>query len=163
VDPGARRLSFANGANAEFDLLAYVPPHHAPKVVREAGMCAESGWVSVDRLTLETNVSGVYAIGDVTGIMLTSIGKPLPKAGVFAHNEAEVVAHNIVRAITGKGEERRFSGEGECFVETGDDRAAYGSGNFYAEPAPAIRLREPSTMLHLGKLLYEKYWLYGRF
>lgn len=73
------------------------------------------------------------------------------------------MAHNIVRAITGKGEERRFSGEGECFVETGDDRAAYGSGNFYAEPAPAIRLREPSTMLHLGKLLYEKYWLFGRF
>src|SRR3990167_10874487 len=123
-------------------------------------MCGESGCVAVDRGTLETTFPGVYAIGDVTGIMLPSIGKPLPKAGVFAHNQAEVVAHNIARAITGKGEQRRFSGDGECFVETGDGRAAFGSGNFYADPAPAIRLKNPSMMLHLGKELYEKYWLY---
>ena len=163
VDPIKRRLAFANGAEADFDLLAYLPPHRAPKVVREAGMCGESGWVPVDRGTLETKFPGVHAIGDVTGIMLTSIGKPLPKAGVFAHNQAEVVAHNIVRAITGKGEQRRFSGDGECFVETGDGRAAFGSGNFYADPAPAIRLKGPSMMLHLGKVIYEKFWLYRRF
>ena len=163
VDPAKRRLAFANGAEADFNLLAYLPPHRAPKVVREAGMCGESGWVPVDRNTLETKFPGVYAIGDVTGIMLTSIGKPLPKAGVFAHNQAEVVAHNIVRAITGQGEQRRFSGDGECFVETGDGRAAFGSGNFYADPAPAIRLKGPSMMLHLGKVIYEKFWLYRHF
>ena len=163
VDPIKRRLAFANGAEADFNLLAYLPPHRAPKVVREAGMCGESGWVPVDRNTLETKFPGVYAIGDVTGIMLTSIGKPLPKAGVFAHNQAEVVAHNIVRAITGEGEQRRFSGDGECFVETGDGRAAFGSGNFYADPALAIRLKGPSMMLHLGKVIYEKFWLYRHF
>ena len=163
VDPGKHRIAFANGSEVDFDLLAHVPPHRAPKVVRDAGMCAEGGWVSVDRSTLETRFPGVHAIGDVTGIMLTSIGKPLPKAGVLAHNEAEVVAHNIVRAITGKGEARQFSGEGECFVETGDGRAAFGGGSFYAEPAPAIRLRPPSTLLHLGKVVYEKFWLYSRF
>ena len=163
VDPARRRLAFANGIEADFDLLAYVPPHRAPTVVRDAGMCGESGWVPVDRGTLETKFPGVYAIGDVTGIMLTSIGKPLPKAGVFAHNQAEVVAHNIVRAITDKGEQKRFSGDGECFVETGDGRAAFGRGNFYAEPAPAIRLKDPSMMLHFGKVIYEKFWLYSRF
>jgi len=126
-------------------------------------MCGESGWIPVDRATLETEFPGIYAIGDVTGIILTSIGKPLPKAGVFAHNQAEVVAHNIVRAITGKGELRRFPGDGECFVETGDGRAAFGRGNFYADPAPAIRLKGPSMMLHLGKVIYEKFWLYRRF
>jgi sulfide:quinone oxidoreductase len=87
-------------------------------------------------------------------------GKPLPKAGVFAHYEAEVVAHNIVRAITGKGEEKRFTGDGECFLETGGSRAAFGSGNFYADPAPQIQLKEPSVLLHLGKVAYEKLWLY---
>ena len=163
VDPAQRRISFANGATADFDLLAYVPPHRAPQAVRDAGMCGESGWVPVDRGTLATKFPGVFAIGDVTGIMLASIGRPLPKAGVFAHDEAEVVAHNIVRAITGKGAERRFTGEGACFLETGDTRAAFGSGNFYAEPAPRIRLRQPSMMLHLGKVLYEKYWLYRWF
>jgi sulfide:quinone oxidoreductase len=163
VDPAQRRISFANGATADFDLLAYIPPHRAPQVVRDAGLWADSGWVPVDRGTLETKFPHVYAIGDVTGIMLTSINKPLPKAGVFAHNEAEVVAHNIARAITGKGAERRFTGDGECFLESGDGRAAFGSGNFYADPAPQIRLRQPSMMLHLGKVVYEKYWLFRWF
>jgi sulfide:quinone oxidoreductase len=117
----------------------------------------------VDRGTLETKFPGVYALGDVTGITLTSINKPLPKAGVFAHNEAEVVAHNIARAITGKGAEQHFTGDGECFIETGDARAAFGSGNFYADPAPQIRLKRPSMMLHLGKVAYEKYWLWRWF
>lgn len=160
VDPAQRRMTFANGASADFDLLAYIPPHRAPSVVRDAGLCAESGWVPVDRGTLETKFPGVYALGDVTGIMLTSINKPLPKAGVSAHNEAEVVAHNIARAITGKGTEQRFAGDGACFLETGDGRAAFGSGNFYADPAPQIRLKQPSMMLHLGKVAYEKYWLF---
>ena len=163
VDPARRRITFANGATADFDLLAYIPPHRAPQAVREAGMCGESGWVPVDRGTLATKFPGVFAIGDVAGIMLTSIGKPLPKAGVFAHNEAEVVAHNIARAITGKGAERRFTGDGECFLESGDGRAAFGSGNFYADPAPQIRLRQPSMILHLGKVVYEKYWLFRWF
>jgi sulfide:quinone oxidoreductase len=160
VDPGQRRISFADGATADFDLLAYVPPHRAPQVVRDAGMCGESGWLPVDRGTMETKFPGVFAIGDVTGIMLTSIGKPLPKAGVFAHKQAEVVAHNIVRAIAGKGQEARFTGDGECFIETGGGRAAFGRGNFYADPAPQIRLRQPSVLLHLGKVAYEKLWLY---
>jgi len=53
VDPGAKRLDFANGVSVDFDLLAYVPPHRAPRVIRESALAGESGWVSVDRYTLE--------------------------------------------------------------------------------------------------------------
>jgi NADH dehydrogenase FAD-containing subunit len=45
----------------------------------------------------------VYAIGDVVAIPLT-LDKPLPKAGVFAHGEAEIVAKNIAHGITGRGD-----------------------------------------------------------
>lgn len=163
VDPDHRRITFANGASAEFDLLAYIPPHRAPQPVRDAGMCGESGWIPVDRETMATKFPGIFAIGDITGVMLTSIGKPLPKAGVFAHYEAEVVANNLVHAITGKGAPQRFTGDGECFLEAGDGRAGYGGGNFYADPAPQIALKPPSIMHHLGKVLYEKYWLFRWF
>ena len=36
---------------------------------------------------MTTRFPGVYALGDVTMIPL-SMGKPLPRAGVFAHNQA---------------------------------------------------------------------------
>lgn len=161
VDAAARRITFANGAIAEFDLLAYVPPHRPPRVVRDAGLVDQSGWMSVDRHTLETRFPRVYAIGDVVAIPLT-LGKPLPKAGVFAYGEAEIVAKNIAHAITEAGTTERFDGQGECFIEIGDGKAGFGGGNFYAEPTPAVTLRQPSWRWHLSKVLFEKSWLYTK-
>jgi sulfide:quinone oxidoreductase len=153
----AKTIAFADGATAGFDLLAYVPPHRAPQVIRDAGMVDDSGWVPVDRHSLHTRFPAVYAIGDVTGIPL-EMGKPLPKAGVFAERQAKVVAHNIVRTITGKGDPASFDGHGECFIETGGGKAGFGAGDFYAEPTPQIKLHRPSRRWHMGKLLFEKNW-----
>ena len=143
VDTDSRRARFSNGVEAGYDLLVYVAGHRAPRAVAEAGLVGESGGVSVDRHTLATTFDGVYAIGDVTSIPL-KLGKPLPKGGVFAHAQAEVVARNIERAVTGHGQPKEFNGHGECFVETGGGKAGFGSGDFYAEPLPQVTLRPPS-------------------
>lgn len=158
VNPAAKRIEFTNGAGADFDLLAYVPPHRAPRVVRESGLASESSWISVDRHTLETRFPGVYAIGDVLSIPL-KLGKPLPKAGVFANAQGEVVARNIASVIRGVAGAEHFNGYGECFIETGGGKAGFGAGNFYAEPVPLIKLRAPSRRWHLAKVLFEKSWL----
>jgi len=158
VDAAARRIAFANGASADYDLLVYVPPHRALAVVRDAGLASASGWIPVHRQTFETQFPGVYAIGDVTTVPL-AMGKPLPKAGVFAHGEAEVVAANLANDWTGRGVRRTFDGHGQCFLETGDRRAGIGVGNFYGEPTPQIVLRAPSRWSHWAKVLFEKRWL----
>ncbi len=162
VDPVKKRLHFANDTTADFDLLAYVPPHRAPQVVREAGLVGESGWIPVDKYTMAPKFPNVYAIGDVTAIKL-SIGKPLPKAGVIAHGQAEVVVNNLVYKITGRGAPKQFDGHGACFIETGDGKAGFGRGNFYAEPAPKMKLYKPGYLLHWGKVAFEKYWLFEWF
>jgi sulfide:quinone oxidoreductase len=150
-----RRAIFTNGVEAEFDLLAYVPPLRPPKVLTNSGLADGTGWVRVDRTTLETSFAGVHAIGDVTFIPL-AMGKPLPRAGVFAHGQAEVVARNIACSLLGKGSRALYDGHGECFIETGDGKAGFGSGNFYAEPKPAVQVRKPSRAWHAGKVLLEK-------
>lgn len=162
VDMEARRARFSNGVEAEYDLLIYVPGHRSPRAVAEAGLVGDSGGVSVDRRSLATSFESVYAIGDVTSIPL-KLGKPLPKAGVFAHAQAEVVAHNIARAVAGHGHPKEFDGHGECFVETGGGKAGFGSGDFYAEPLPLVLLRNPSRFWHAGKVLFEKTWLWRWF
>jgi sulfide:quinone oxidoreductase len=161
VDAAVKRLEFTNGAQATFEVLAYVPPHRAPRVVRDSALAGETGWVSVDRHTLETRFPGVYALGDVVSIPL-ALGKPLPKAGVFAHREAEVVAKNIAARLTGGTASARFDGHGECFVEIGGGRAAAGGGDFYAEPTPVVTVRAPSLWNHWAKVLFEKDWLWRR-
>ncbi len=162
VEPGLRRIRFSNGVNARYDLLAYVPPLRAPRALRDSGLIAESGWIPVDRHNLETKYPGVFALGDVTGIPLT-MGKPLPKAGVFAHKQAEVVAHNLAHEITGRGTCVRYGGWGECFIETGDGRGGFGKGDFYAEPVPRVSIESPTWRWHVAKILFEKYWLWHWF
>lgn len=162
VDAERRTLSFANGLRAPFDLLIHVPPHGAPQVVRDAGLVGDAGWIPVDRHRLSTTFERVLAIGDVATIPL-SLGKPLPKAGVFAHAQAEVVARNVSNEILGRAQVASFDGRGDCFVETGDGRAGFGGGNFFAEPAPTVTLRDPSRGWHLAKIAFEKAWLWRWF
>lgn len=162
VDPSARTLRFAQGLEAEFGLLVFVPPHRAPAVIRESGLVNETGWIPVDRSTLQTRFDRLYALGDATTIPL-QMGKPLPKAGAFAHGQAEVVANNLAHAITGKGRPAVFKGHGDCFVEVGDGRAALGAGDFYGEPTPRIQLKPPGRLWHLGKVAFEKLWLWRWF
>ncbi len=156
--PEGRLLVFEGGREGAFDLLAYVPPHRAPMAVRDSGLLAESGWAPVDPGTLTTKFPGVYVIGDLAAIKLPS-GLMLPKAGVFAHAQARVVADNISAEVLGEKSTRAFDGHGHCWVEAGDGRAAFGSGDFYASPEAKVVLKGPTRFRHWGKVLFEKYWL----
>jgi sulfide:quinone oxidoreductase len=164
VDPSAREMSFDNGVRVGYDLLVAVPPHRAPRAVVEAGLTNQAGWVPVNPQTLQTSQDGVYAIGDVTAIPIPGRWKPdvplmLPKAGVFAHAQAEVVAQRIVAEVSGRSCEAAFCGDGYCMLEAGEDLAGFAFGNFFAEPAPNVQLRQIGKAWHLGKVLFEKWWL----
>jgi sulfide:quinone oxidoreductase len=144
VEPG---VVVAADTRIPFDLLLGVPPHRVPEVVTAAGLAEPGAWVKVDPATLETRFPGVYAIGDVTAIPLTS-GMPLPKAGVFAHAHGEVVAARIADRLAGRTPTATFDGHGMCFLETGHGRATMVRGNFYASP-PDVALAE-ATEEHLA-------------
>jgi sulfide:quinone oxidoreductase len=111
VDRERRELAFEGGAKVGYDLLVVVPPHRCPPVVKEAGLAGEVGWVPVDKGSLQTGHDRVFAIGDVTAIKLP-VGLMLPKAGVFAKSQAEVVAENIAADLSGRSPTRRFDGVG---------------------------------------------------
>ena len=159
IEPDSREIVFEDGSTLPYDLLVGVPPHGLPPVLEESPVLGESGWVKVNPRTLETDLEGVYALGDATAITLPA-GKPLPKAGVFAHFQADVVAENVEARIRGIPPANEFDGRGYCFIELGDGTAGYASGNFYAEPTPAVKLRNPSRLWHWGKVLFEKWWLW---
>jgi len=151
------RLDFGD-MFADFDHLAYVPKHSVPALLVDAGLAAAGAWVGVDRYSMRTKFPGVYAVGDCVGIPLAN-GKALPKAGVFAHGQAEAAANNIADEIEGREGKHRFNGHGQCFVEMGGVIAGRGSGNFYAEPNPDVRMSMPGPWNHFGKVMFEKLWL----
>ncbi len=150
-------LTFSNGNTADYDLLTFTPKHQCPKVIKETALVGKSAWVEVNRNTMETQFQNVYAIGDITFIPL-EMGKPMPKAAVFAHYQAETVAHNIAQKIAGKTPDKTFNGDGQCFLEMGDRKAGYAGGNFYASPLPLVKMKTPGFFLHWTKVWFEKYW-----
>jgi len=161
-DKEKREVSFEKGERIGCDLLVVVPPHRVPNVVKEAGLTDGTPWVPVDKWSLKTKYDNVYAIGDVALVKLFD-GMALPKAGVFAHAQAKVVAHNIVADIEG-GEKLKFDGRGNCFIETGFGKAGFADGEFYAEPR-VVNIKKPSVsrIWHWEKILFEKYWLWRWF
>jgi sulfide:quinone oxidoreductase len=100
IDPGGRRVMAENGRELEFDLLFVVPPHRPAQVLLDSGIAEPSG-VQVDYDTLQTRWENVWAIGD-------AVDFPASKAGVVAHQQADLVAHNLAVRLRGKGREQRF-------------------------------------------------------
>ncbi|MFQ5380218.1 MAG: NAD(P)/FAD-dependent oxidoreductase [Dehalococcoidia bacterium] len=151
--PDRRKILFEI-ADTTYDLLVAVPPHVVPPVLKECGLVDASGWVPVDPQTLLTAHPGVYALGDVTAVRLAN-GMFLPKAGVFADEQARVVAGNIVADVMGS-DRAGYDGRGFCYIETGNGMAAYGSGNFYALPGPSVTLAAPSARFRREKAEIER-------
>jgi sulfide:quinone oxidoreductase len=161
VDGAARRVAFEDGSEAPYDLLIAVPPHEAPKIVRDANLTNPSGWIPVDPQTLRVNTASeigeVYAVGDVTAVPLPGRYKPevalsLPKAGVFATAQGRVVAHQIAAKVLGSKPRESFDGVGYCYLETGGGRAVKADGSFFELPHPVMRTQPPDEAQFRDKL-----------
>jgi len=154
VDPEGKRILFEL-EDTRFDLLVTVPPHVVPPVLKASGLTDGSGWAPVEPTTLETRYRGVYAIGDATAVRLAN-GMYLPKAGVFADEQARTVAGRIVAEADGQESMPAYSGRGFCYIEVGDGLAAYGAGNFYATPGPSVALESASRRFREEKAGIER-------
>jgi sulfide:quinone oxidoreductase len=111
--------------------------------VEESGLTVD-GWVAVDHGNLMTPFPDVYAVGDVVAL-------PMAKAGVFAENAAGVVADDILARLRGGTLERRYEGEGNCYIEFGSGRVAKVEANFLGGPSPTARIVGPSAELAADK------------
>jgi sulfide:quinone oxidoreductase len=157
-------LHFDGKEPIHHDLLVAIPPHRGPRLLREAGLANDAGWAPVDRTTLETRHEHVYVVGDATAIPIPGRWKPdvplmLPKAGVFAHAQGQIVARRIAADINGDVVRERFPGTGYCMLEAGESLAGFAFGDFYAEPSPQVHLRRSGRLWHWGKVLFEQWWL----
>ena len=168
VEGSRGAVRFEDESEIEYDLLVAVPPHRAPRVVIEAGLAEPSGWIAVDPGTLAVKKPGaaqnLYAIGDLAAIPLPGRWDPnaplaLPKAGVMAAAQGEVVGARIAAAVNGEAAEATFGGCGTCFIEVGGRRAMRGDGDFFSTPHPVMTARAPDEAQYRDKLEWVRSWL----
>ncbi len=150
--------SNGNTSTLKADIVAYTPTHVCPVVVSESGLSGESGWIETDNALMKTMFNGVYAIGDITSFKLPN-GYELPKAGIFAEQQAEVVAHNIAREIQGFSADASFTATGGYILDSGSN-ATKVSGDFNNQD---IETSKGSALRHWEKVLIEKSWFFKNF
>ncbi|WP_051205544.1 NAD(P)/FAD-dependent oxidoreductase [Salinimicrobium xinjiangense] len=155
------KLEFRNGENYSYDLLAYTPRHQLPELIKKSDLAGKSGWIEVDNKTLETKFKDVYAIGDVTQVS-TENGAMLPKIGVFARQQAAVVAHNIGRKMAGDEPDQTFVPQGKYFIEAGEGKASETGGRFSAT-GKDVKMKTPAQLGHFSKWWDEKFWFFKNF
>jgi sulfide:quinone oxidoreductase len=97
IDPENKTVNGLYGYRLSYDLLFMIPPHRPARALIDSGLADTETGVRVDYDTLATKWDNVYAIGDCADM-------PASKAGVVAHQEADVVAHNLKVLLTGRGE-----------------------------------------------------------
>ncbi len=97
IDPKGKTVTGIYGYKLSYDLLVMVPPHRPAQVLLDSGLADAETGIRVDYNTLKTKWENVYAIGDCADM-------PASKAGGVAHQEADVLAHNLAVEITGRGE-----------------------------------------------------------
>ncbi len=149
-----KELAFENGSKQGFDVLVGIPPHKVPEVVRNSGLTAGGDWVAVDKHTLKTSAGNVFAVGDVTEIKLAAV--TVPKAGIFAEEQAKVVAQQILDEIIGKPTITTFAGQGYCFMEVGNRQAGFLEADFYNPAGPVLKLEAPSEQNYKKKQDFER-------
>lgn len=142
-----RQLEFENGAKKDYDVLIGIPPHQSPEVIKSSGLTKGGEWITVDNRTMRTAFKDIFAVGDVIEIKVGTIA--LPKAGIFAEEEAKVAAMQIIDDIADKSATTtagyaEFNGRGYCFMEIGGMQAGYLEADFYNPSGPSIKFEAPS-------------------
>jgi sulfide:quinone oxidoreductase len=162
VDPDARKLRSYDEREVPYDLLVSIPLHGGAPFIEASGLGNELAFVPTQPKSLLSKAhDDVFVIGDATDL-------PSSKAGSVAHFQSEILAENLLRAMTYQSLEEGFDGHANCFVETGHGKALLIDFNYETEPLPGVypvpgfgpfRLLAESRMNHAGKLAFRSlYW-----
>ena len=101
IDSQRKVVKALYGYELPYDLLFLVPPHQPAQVLLDSSLVETQAGIRVDYDTLMTRWGNVYCIGDCANM-------PVSKSGGVAHQQAEVVAHNLTVELTGEGEPTTF-------------------------------------------------------
>ena len=117
-----------------YDLLHVTPPMAAPDVVATSPLAAASGFVEVDKHSLQhVRFPNVYAIGDVSGM-------PNSKTAAAVRGQAPVLVTNLLAQLDGSSGAASYDGYSCCPLITGYGKTIMAEFNYEQQPVPSFPL-----------------------
>lgn len=139
-----------------FDMIHITPPQSAPDFIRNSPLANPSGWVDVEKHTLQhTKYKNIFASGDAAGL-------PVSRTGAAIRKQAPVVVSNLLALMHGSEMKATYNGYSSCPIITGYDKlvlAEFDYENNPVETFPFDQSKERWSMYQMKKyLLPYLYW-----
>ncbi len=146
-----------------YDLLHVTPPQSAPDVIKLSSLAAESGWLDVDKHTLQhPRWPNVFGLGDASSL-------PTAKTAAAIRHQAPVLLENLLAAREGRDLPARYDGYTACPIVTGYGKLVLAEFDYDLTPKetfPFDQSKERYSMYLLKKrglpLLYWQGMMRGR-
>jgi len=117
-----------------YELLHVTPPMAAPDVVAQSPLAASSGFVEVDKHSLQhVRFANVFAIGDVSGM-------PNSKTAAAVRGQAPVLVGNLLAQLDGGKGNGSYDGYSCCPLITGYGKTIMAEFNYEQQPVPSFPL-----------------------
>ncbi len=97
----------------QYDMIHVTPMMSAPDVIKQSKLAASTGWVEVDKLSLQhVRYPNVFALGDCSNL-------PTSKTGAAIRKQAPTVTANLMATIQGMPMVATYDGYTSCPLVTG--------------------------------------------
>jgi sulfide:quinone oxidoreductase len=139
-----------------YEFIHVTPPQSAPDFIRNSPLANASGWVDVDKGTLQHNkYKNIFSLGDAAGL-------PTAKTGAAVRKQTPVVAENILSMMHQQPVKAVYNGYSSCPIITGYGKlvlAEFDYDNKPQETFPFDQSKERWSMYQLKKqVLPRLYW-----
>jgi sulfide:quinone oxidoreductase len=139
-----------------YDLLHVAPPQSAPDFIKQSPLAGPTGYVDVDRHTLQhTRYPNIFALGDASNL-------PTSKTGAAVRMQAPVLVRNLVAAAAGQALGGHYNGYTSCPLITGYGKVILAEFDYDLKPVetfPFDQSQERYSMYLLKRhVLPQLYW-----
>lgn len=143
-------------ATTHFDMIHVTPPQSAPDFIRNSPLVNESGWVDVDKFTLQhRQYANIFGLGDVTNT-------PNAKTGAAVRKQAPVVVENLLATLDHQAMHGNYNGYGSCPLVVGYGKLILAEFDYENNPTETFPFDQakPSWMMYQlkTKILPWLYW-----
>lgn len=108
-----KRLDTGETVTMTYDMIHVTPPMSAPDFIKQSKLAAETGWVEVNKHTLQhTRYANVFACGDCSNL-------PTSKTGAAIRKQAPTLVANLTSLMAGRPMEASYDGYTSCPLVTG--------------------------------------------
>lgn len=109
-------------------MIHVTPPQSAPDFIRKSKLANETGWVDIDKNTLQHNrYPNIFSIGDASSL-------PTSKTGAAIRKQAPILVANLLAALHKKKAVKQYDGYTSCPLVTGYGKLVLAEFDYQNQP-----------------------------